>query len=187
MKNKREDKKKSIEESLIVYHPKAMGPARKWTEMSITTIGWFFWFLICRPLILAFLWLIGLQIFYIHMIRLGGLKGVTDVFWIYYTISIFIFVVMRGWNLYNVKKFRMRESRLSSNLTSHPELEKFMKMPPQSIDGIHNLRAVAVDFLENHNLLFKDISQENGKSYPAYFNPSKPDYASMRLKKNREK
>jgi len=52
-----------------------------------------------------------MEIFYEHMIHLGGLKGIKEIWGIYLFIILVIFLVVRGWNVYNYFKFRKTDRR----------------------------------------------------------------------------
>src|ERR1017187_4981193 len=102
---------KNNDEDLIIYHPHALNPLRRGVEWSVTAIGWFIWAVLCRPLLLAFLWFLGFEIFYEHMIRLGGIKALVSFAFIYFGSLFVMYLFIRGWNYYNARKFRKKNKR----------------------------------------------------------------------------
>jgi len=59
----KELRKKKKLDSLIINKPEALTNMRRKAEFSITTIGWIVWIFLCRPALLAILWLVGFRFF----------------------------------------------------------------------------------------------------------------------------
>src|SRR5271154_7383806 len=106
-----EQNSKNNEDNLIIYHPHALNPLRKGVELGVTVVGWFIWAILCRPLLLAFLWFLGFELFYEHMIRLGGYKALLSFAFIYFGSIFLMYLLIRGWNFYNSKKFKGKDRR----------------------------------------------------------------------------
>ncbi len=159
------------EESLIINKPEALGDIRKGMEWSITTIGWAFWFFLCRPLILIFLWYLGIRIFYTHMIRLEGLSGLAQYLPLYTFIIIVIFFTIRGWALYNLLRYGKRNRRVFSRPTSQEEMEEAFHLPLGSLSTIQNWQDISIDFSQDNHILIKD-SRNKEHAFPGYFRPS---------------
>ena len=171
---------------LIINRPDALGQARKWTELGVTTFGWIVWMFICRPVLIAMLWALGIQLFYVQMVKLGGFGGIVELFWIYFWVIFFIWLAIRSWNLYNYLRFKKRESRRNTNVVEKRELERFMKLPADALRAIHESNIIAVDFQGGHKIQMRDISREGTEGYPGYFNPSKPNFELMKLRKRKK-
>lgn len=164
--------RKIDKKSIIIDRPEALSSFRRGTEWSITTLGWMLWFFLCRPLILVFLWFIGVEIFYEHMLRLGGLKGLKDIWGIYLFIILVIFFIVRGWNVYNYFKFRKKDRRQQAKPVIPPELEDYFRMEPATAATIQTWPNVAVDFADHYALKLRDPSGKNPQVFQAEFNPS---------------
>ena len=136
----------TIRQPVIIDRPEALSPLRQGTEWSITTLGWIIWFFLCRPLVLVFLWFIGMEIFYEHMLRLGGLKGLKEIWGIYLFIILIIFLTVRGWNVYNYFKFRRKDRRQQSPAVTQSELEDYLKFEAGGVATIQNWSNVVIDF-----------------------------------------
>ncbi|MBN1872414.1 MAG: poly-beta-1,6-N-acetyl-D-glucosamine biosynthesis protein PgaD [Candidatus Omnitrophica bacterium] len=184
------DMKRKDEEArpLIINRPDALGKARKWTEWGVTTFGWIAWMFVCRPIMIAMLWALGIHLFYFQMVKLGGFGGIVELFWVYFWVILFIWLAIRSWNLYNYLRFRRREARRNTSPAEDGELERFMKLPTEALKTIHNSNITAVDFMEGYKIQMRDISGgDSSAAYPGYFNPSKPNYDLMKLRKKSQK
>ncbi len=162
-----EENKKSNDQKeqdrLIIDRPEALSPMRKGMELTVTAIGWFIWAVLCRPLLLVFLWFVGFQIFYEHMIRLGGFSALIDFGFIYMGAIFALYLIIRGWNFYNAKKFKNKERRKSDKLVTAQDLENFFEMPPHSVDNAREWKNVTVTFAENHQIILAQTGNSNPK------------------------
>lgn len=150
------DEKK--EDDLIISRPQAVSSMRKGTEMTATVVGWFIWAVLCRPLVLLILWVLGVEIFYEHMIRLKGIFSLADSVLLYYVVVVVFYLIIRGWSSYNLWKFRGKERRVRNPDVSSRDLEQFFKLPPQTVEKIQRWRDVTIDFQGSDELLFKETA-----------------------------
>jgi len=164
--------KKVKKQPIIIDRPEALNPFRRGTEWSITTIGWIIWFFLCRPLILVFLWFIGMEIFYEHMIHLGGLQGLKEIWGIYLFVILIIFLVVRGWNVYNYFKFRKKDRRQQAPAVTAAEMEHYLKFEAGGVAAVQTWSNMAIDFSGHYALKLSDPSGKNPKVFHAKFNPS---------------
>jgi len=182
MKNIKEDEKRN-RRPIIIDRPDLLGSSRRWTEWGITTIGWVMWVFICRPILIALLWALGLRVFYHQMVKLGGLGGIVELFWIYFWVVVAIWIIIRSWNLYNYLKFRNKNARKHSRPVGAREIEKFFKLPSECLGGVHSSSVVEVDFIERNDIRVKDISKDRGAVYSGHFDPGSLDRRLMRLRR----
>ena len=157
---------------IIINRPEALGYFRRGTEWSLTTVGWIIWFFLCRPFMLIFLWFLGVQIFYEHMVRLSGLRGLREFFGAYLGVILLIFLILRVWNIYNYSKFRGKDRRQKAIDTSVPELEKFFKLDPGAINTLYNWSQIAIDFAPDHHQRLTDASLKDRAPINSHFHPS---------------
>ncbi|MBF0503819.1 MAG: poly-beta-1,6-N-acetyl-D-glucosamine biosynthesis protein PgaD [Candidatus Omnitrophica bacterium] len=160
---------KSNDEDLIIYHPHALNPLRRGMEWGMIAIGWFIWAVLCRPLLLALLWFLGFEIFYEHMIRLGGIKALAGFSFIYVGTVFVMYLFIRGWNFYNAKKFKNKNRRKNVRDVSVRDLENYFKFTPGVIQQAQGWKNVAVSFYEKSQILLKESRTAGSNFYKGYF------------------
>ena len=155
-------------DDLIIYHPHALHPLRKGVELSITAIGWFIWAVLCRPLFLTILWFLGFEIFYEHMIRLGGIKALVNFAFIYFTSVFVMYLFVRGWNYYNARKFRKKNKRKNVKNVTTADLEHYFRFSPHTIEKAQGWKNIVVGFQAKNQISLKnpaDLKTESSKGY----------------------
>ena len=167
MPNKKNPKDR--DEDLIIYHPHALNPLRKGVELSLTVIGWFIWAVLCRPLLLAYLWFLGFEIFYEHMIRLGGIKAIVGFSFIYFGTVFVMYLFIRGWNFYNAKKFRKRNQRKNVKNVSTDDLENYFRFSPRTIEQAQGWKNIVVSFQAKHQFSLRKSTDPEAESDKGYF------------------
>ena len=145
------------EDELIIDRPQAMNRLRKNTEFSMTVLGWMIWAILCRPLFFAILWFLGFEIFYEHMIRLGGIKALAGFAHIYFAALLVMYLLVRGWNVYNAGKFRNKERRKSVKDVTAEDLERFFKFMPQTIDKARHWKNIVVSLQGQNQLIIQEV------------------------------
>jgi len=164
-------RKKRKLESLIINRPEALHNIRRRTEISITTIGWIVWIFLCRPALLAILWLIGFRFFFKHMIDLGGLAGLQELKLFYISVIIFIILMIRGWNMYNKVRYGKKKRRSTTKGVTEEKLENCFKLPHNSAKKLRGMTEINVDFLEDHQFHVTDKKNPNDQFY-GFFKPT---------------
>ena len=148
-------RKKRFDE-LIINRPMAMRKFRRRMEISITTIGWAIWIFVCRPLFIIFLWMIGFQFFYEHMINLGGLVGLQEQGISYMLVIFLVYILVRGWNVYNKVYFGKRNRRKDFKETNPEELDRFFHFSDESSLHFQKAKRVNIDFFKGGHIEVKD-------------------------------
>jgi len=156
---------------LIINKPEALTNLRHKAELSITTIGWIVWIFLCRPALLAFLWLIGFRIFFRHMIDLSGLAGLQELKVFYISAIVGIILIVRGWNMYNKARYGKKMRRTHAQGVSGEMLEEYFLLPKNSAVRLQEMKEINIDFLDDCQLR---IQESNKSSHPfdGYFKPS---------------
>jgi len=158
-------------DSLIINRPEALHNVRRQAEISITTIGWIVWIFLCRPALLAILWLAGFRFFFKHMIDLGGLSGLQELKIFYISAIIVIILMIRGWNMYNKMRYGKKKRRTTSKGVSQEKLEQCFELPPHSAQKLWEMQEITVDFLEDNQFHVMDKKNPNDQFY-GYFRPT---------------
>ena len=168
------DKKKHIlgpeEEGLIIHHPEAMSLTRRNMELSLTVIGWMVWVFLCRPALVAFLWVMGFEFFREHMIRLGGISALVDFSFVYFTSVFVLYLGIRGWNYYNARRFRGWDKRKINRSVDAHDLETCFHLPEGSISEIQGSDYIDVKFFPESRIQIDVPSEKNRtRSRDGYF------------------
>lgn len=145
-------------EDLIITRPQNVSPMRKGTEMTATVVGWFIWAVLCRPLVLLILWVLGVEIFIEHMIRLKGIFSLADSLLLYFFVGVVFYLIIRGWSSYNQWKFRGKERRLRNQYVSSTDMDRYFNLPPRTVEKAQTWKDVTIDFPGGDQLLLKQTS-----------------------------
>ncbi len=167
----KELRRKKKLDSLIINRPEALHGIRRNAEFSITTIGWIVWIFLCRPALLAILWLIGFRFFFKHMIDLGGLSGLQELKLFYISVIIVIILLIRGWNMYNKVRYGKKKRRSMAKGVSAEKLESCFKLPRNSAKKLQGMSEITVDFLEDHQFHVQDKNNADNQFY-GFFKPT---------------
>lgn len=177
---KKENKKQDENlNPIIIDRPEKLRLARKTAEWSATTFGWAVWFFFCRPLFITFLWFLGVEAFYIHMIRLQGFKSVIVFFGSYASVILSVFTVALVWNMYNKIRYGRETKRKATPAVTPEELDWSFKMKEGSAAKLQIWKEVRVDFSSDYHLEFHPV----GSVGP----PLKGQYRRVRFKYQRTK
>ncbi len=144
--------------NLIIFRPQALSAIRKGTEMTATVTGWLIWAALCQPIFSILLWFFGFKTFYENMIHLKGISGLADSVFVYAIVVLAFYVIIRSWNFYNIWKFRGKERRVINSSVSFQDLERFFKLPPQTVKKIQMWKDITIDFRSGDRLLFKETA-----------------------------
>jgi len=167
----KELRKKKKLDSLIINRPEALNNMRRKAEFSITTVGWVVWIFLCRPALLAILWLVGFRFFFRHMIDLGGLSGLQELKLFYISVIIFIVLLIRGWNMYNKARYGKKKRRSATKGVTEERLENCFKLPRNSVNKLWDMKEINVDFLEDHQFHVEE-SKNASNHFNGFFRPT---------------
>src|ERR1041385_3899300 len=107
------------------------------------------------------------------MIRLCGFSGLVDFTFVYMGVIFGLYLLIRGWNFYNSKKFRGKERRLSHKAVSAHDLENFFKLEPQTIDRVREWKDITFEFEEKNQIFLKESKDsKNTQRYQGHFRPT---------------
>lgn len=139
----------------IINTPEKISSFRRKGEWGITIIGWVIWLLVARPFLFVLLWLIGFKAFYTQMIKMRGLAGLFEFAGYYLFVIVFIYLSMRGWNLYNLYRFKGKDKRKFVKPVRPVDFDKLYEMIPGSTEKILQSKEIEVNFHENQELSFR--------------------------------
>ncbi|MDX1762724.1 MAG: poly-beta-1,6-N-acetyl-D-glucosamine biosynthesis protein PgaD [bacterium] len=130
----------SSRDGLIIERPDLQTLWQKYSYGFFTALAWTIWLYLWLPLVSLIAWLFGVQVFYEHMILLGGYRGFLQLLTLYGSAVLFIAVVLIVWALSNQIRFRGKERRAPIPPATQEETARFFKI---SVDAV--ARAQAAD------------------------------------------
>lgn len=146
---------------LIINRPEALDPARRNIEWGITTIGWAIWIFLVRPVLLIFLWILGIRIFTHQMIDLQGFMGLLEKWQLYIGIILAIYIIVRGWNVYNFNRFSKMNRRRTVRDVTVNELAEFFEMPVHRTKDLHQWEDISIEFSSGRGLKIYRSNEKN--------------------------
>ena len=165
---------------IIINRPEKLSSVKKIAEWSVTAFGWGLWFFFCRPLLIAFLWFLGFEAFYVHMIRLQGLRSVIVFFESYVFVILTLLLVARGWSFYNQMRFGQRGKRKGAPEVKPDELDHYFNMKEGSAAKLQSWKEIQIDFSPDYHLEFHRVGSLEAS-------PLKGQYRVVRFKHPRAK
>jgi poly-beta-1,6-N-acetyl-D-glucosamine biosynthesis protein PgaD len=127
----------------IFDNPKLKSILRDITEGGFTTLMWGGWIYLLLPLLNLSLWFLGLRFIYIEFFQIDSFREflglLTGMGWA----IIGIFIILRGWGLYNYYRFgkKNRRSQLPANHLNE-KMAVFFQISPEEINLIQNSKEV---------------------------------------------
>lgn len=138
---------------IIINRPDLKTKTRFFTEWGLALAGWIMWFFLVRPFLLVLAWLVGYELFYIHMVKYRGFEN-APLFLQYGGLILVIYLIMQGWNLYNARRFRGKERRMRPEDVTDAEMADFFEMDEDDIRALKECERVDAEFLENNVIMF---------------------------------
>jgi biofilm PGA synthesis protein PgaD len=106
---------------------------RSVTELSFTTLMWALWIYLFMPLLSLVLWLVGLPILYQTLFTEKVLYELLALLERMGWVVLIIFLLLRGWGLYNYHVFGKRNRRTQSAEVTLEELGLHFRITPDDV------------------------------------------------------
>ncbi len=164
--------RRETQESFIINKKELLTPFRKGSEFSFMLLGLIVWFFMLRPFLILLLWMLGVKFFLYHMVTLKGISGLFEKSILFLSIILFIFFLVRGWNVYNSTKFKNANRRKNVRDVSSDDLESFFQIKKGGLEKIHAWKTLSVEFTDRHSIKFKSITAPQEKNIEGRFKPS---------------
>jgi len=110
----------------------------------ITLLFWALWFYLWLPLVSLIAWAFGVQLFYEHMLMLGGYHSLLSLLMIYGLTILGIAVLLLGWASYNLLRFRNRERRRAAAPVTQAQLAQDFNVDATALAEWQGARALRV-------------------------------------------
>jgi len=117
-----------MEFELIIDKPQSLRKRDKYTSLSITLIFWFILFYLCHPVISLIAWIFGIELFYEHMIVLGGADGFMQLLFKYFFSILLLGGGLIAWALYNKLRFKKKVRRSVSTKINSQDVSDYFKI-----------------------------------------------------------
>lgn len=138
---------KPRDKSLIIDRPDLVPPSQKLTAWGITLFFWGALLYLWQPLLSIVAWGLNIQLFYNHMILLGGYRTFFDLL-VKYLITIAILGGgLIGWARINQWRFRGKERRTGIGATDMKLLSASFGLDVADVEAVAKNRVISVTFL----------------------------------------
>jgi poly-beta-1,6-N-acetyl-D-glucosamine biosynthesis protein PgaD len=126
----------------ILDFPDLKGALRNMGEWSFTTFMWILWGYLFLPLLNILLWLIGVGHFYATIIVEAHYHDVMAMARQTGWLVIVVFLLLRGWGLYNYYRFGKSERRISVSPASTRQLAEFFGVAEDTVLQLRDQKEV---------------------------------------------
>lgn len=138
--------------SLIIDRPDLVPPGQKLTAWGITLFFWGALLYLWQPLLSLLAWGLNIQLFYNHMILLGGYRTFFDLL-VKYLITI---TILGGglivWARINQWRFRGKERRTGIGATDMELLSADFGLALEEIEALANDKVISVTFVDEQKI-----------------------------------
>lgn len=157
-------------EGLIIEKVSLLSKLTVYSQWSYNVLAWAVWFFLLRPLIIVFLWYMGVKMTYFQMVKMEGFNNPEFFRWLAVGIC-FILVIMFAWSRYNAIRFRNKERRHSRGECDSVDMADFYRVEPETIDLLKASGNIAVSFLDAENI---EVDCGDGNRFRAVYAPQNP-------------
>lgn len=138
--------------SLIIDRPDLVPPGQKLTAWGITLFFWGALLYLWQPLLSLLAWGLNIQLFYNHMILLGGYRTFLNLL-----VSYLIIIAILGgglilWARINQWRFRGNERRTDIGATNMESLSASFGLGLEAVETIATSKVISVTFLSEQKI-----------------------------------
>ncbi|MGD8514400.1 MAG: poly-beta-1,6-N-acetyl-D-glucosamine biosynthesis protein PgaD [Granulosicoccaceae bacterium] len=129
---------------LIIETPHLQNLRQRYGFATLTLVFWMLWLYLWLPMISLVAWLFGINVFYYHMIELGGYLGFLKLLG-WYTVTVLAIAVVYGsWMLVNIFRFRGKDKRRPVEHVTDAQVAEFFRLEPAFMSRFEASRSVIV-------------------------------------------
>ncbi|MGK0442663.1 MAG: biofilm PGA synthesis protein PgaD [Pseudohongiellaceae bacterium] len=136
-------------ETLIINRPDLLKSHQKYTAIGVTLFFWGALIYLWQPAISLIAWTLNLNIFYEHMVVLGGYKNFFHLLAIYSGIIIVLVSALLLWAKVNQWRFTGIERRKDIGITSTESVANTFNVSQDSLEQWQSCHHLIVDVDEN--------------------------------------
>jgi len=137
-------------DNLIINRPDLKSRTLLFGEKIVTTIFWVFWFYLWLPLISLIAWLLGFNIFYTQMLKLGGIDEFLAQIDIFTTGILVVSGGLALWSLYNLKRYGAYRRRSKILATDMERLRTTFSITVGELNRIQQAKILSF-FFDDYN------------------------------------
>lgn len=100
-----------MKRELIIEKPEAQEPRKRLLHRTITVLFWVLYLYLWRPILLLLAWTLGIRLFARVMVVEEGYRDLLQLLGWYAMTIIGIGLILEGWSMYNLLRFRRNEKR----------------------------------------------------------------------------
>ena len=149
-------------DELIINKKDSLRAHHKVTYFSVTFIFWVFILYLWQPLISLIAWYFGFQLFYEHMIELGGYQAFIDSLKLDFQIIAASCITLIVWGKVNQWRFRGKCRRTGGRKVRQDEVAEYFKVEPSSLHEMMKLKNITLQISDDKVITspnIKDLSQ----------------------------
>lgn len=129
-------------EIVIIDRPDLKTVLRNMGEWSFTTFMWVLWVYLFLPVINILLWVFGGHRFYITVVQEAHYQDAIDMFQNTGWFVLIVFLILRGWGLYNYHRFGKRERRKQASSVSMDQMADFFQVTEATVARMRDQQEV---------------------------------------------
>ncbi|MCD2450647.1 poly-beta-1,6-N-acetyl-D-glucosamine biosynthesis protein PgaD [Methylicorpusculum oleiharenae] len=131
---------------LIIDSPNLQSLKQKYLSTLLTFVFWVIWLYLWMPLITLIGWWTGIDLFYVHMIKLNGNQLLyQDLFFFLKGISL-LGSTLAIWALYNYFRFRKVDRRTALPPVKNEQLSAFFGIEKDNLHNLQDTKYISVYF-----------------------------------------
>ncbi len=130
---------------VIIDRPDLKTVLRNMGEWSFTTFMWVLWVYLFLPIINILLWVFGGHRFYITVVQEAHYQDAIDMFQNTGWFVLIVFLILRGWGLYNYHRFGKRERRKQASPVSMDQMADFFQVTEATVARMRDQQEVVWD------------------------------------------
>ncbi|AUD78760.1 poly-beta-1,6-N-acetyl-D-glucosamine biosynthesis protein PgaD [Kangiella profundi] len=140
---------------LIIDKPHSLKTHHKVTYLSVTFIFWAIIFYLWQPLISLVAWYFGFELFYDHMIELGGYKEFANILLIYLQVIVLLGVVFLAWAKINELRFRGKSRRKLVAVVTDSDIASYFRVEERQLKECMEQKTLSLDISDDRVIQFE--------------------------------
>ena len=140
---------------LIIDKPDSLKTHHKVTYLSVTFIFWVIVVYLWQPLISLVAWYFGFELFYDHMIELGGYKEFANILLIYFQIIVLLGAVFLTWAKINEYRFKGKSRRKLVAVVTDSEIATYFGVNESLLKQMMEKKVLSLDISDDRVITFE--------------------------------
>ncbi len=143
-----------MKRELIIEKPEAQEPRKRLLHRAITVVFWALYLYLWRPILLLVAWTLGIRLFARVMVIEEGYRDLLRLLGWYALTIVGIGVILEGWSMYNMLRFRRNEKRTRQPLpVTVEQTAGYFAVPPAGLEGWREARRMTMHLTPDGKVL----------------------------------